>query len=83
MFLAQREKNMPVSGEMIKQKAVNLCAGLNIEDLKASDGWLQHFKEHHGERFLKITGEKLSSQPELIEPFKETFRECSARSLSE
>lgn len=73
-FLAQRERNMPVSGEMIKQKALNLCASLNISDFKASDGWLQRFKERYGVRFLKITGEKLSSQPELIAPFKERLK---------
>lgn len=73
-FLAQRERNMPISGEMIKQKALNLCASLNISEFKASDGWLQRFKERYGVRFLKITGEKLSSQPELIAAFKERLK---------
>lgn len=69
-FLAQRERNMPVSGNMIKQKALSLSTSLNVGNFKASDGWLQRFKERYGVRFLKITGEKLSSQPELINPFK-------------
>lgn len=73
-FLAQRERNMPVSGDMIKQKALSLSASLNDVNFKASDGWLHRFKERYGVRLLKITGEKLSSQPELINPFKVKLR---------
>lgn len=35
---------------------------------------MQRFKERYGVKFLKITGEKLSSQPELINPFKEKLK---------
>ncbi|KAK9880168.1 hypothetical protein WA026_010040 [Henosepilachna vigintioctopunctata] len=44
---------------------------MNIANFNASDGWLQRFKTRFGIRFLKITGEKLSSQPELVDPFKQ------------
>lgn len=73
-FINLREKNIPVSGDMIKQKALSISASLNIGDFRASDGWLQRFKNRYGVRFLKICGEKLSSQPELIDPFKDTLR---------
>ncbi|KAK9873522.1 hypothetical protein WA026_022934 [Henosepilachna vigintioctopunctata] len=64
---------MPVSGEIIKQKALNLKSAMNIANFNASDGWLQRFKTRFGIRFLKITGEKLSSQPELVDPFKQSL----------
>lgn len=73
-FIAQRERNMPVSGDMMKQKALSLTASMNLGNFRASDGWLQRFKERYGVRFLKISGEKLSSQPELVDPFKEKLR---------
>ncbi|XP_030766438.1 jerky protein homolog [Sitophilus oryzae] len=73
-FLAQRERNMPVSGDLIRQKALSLSVSLSVAGFKASDGWLQHFKQRHGVRLLKISGEKLSSQPELIDPFKARLR---------
>lgn len=58
-FLAQRERNMPVSGDLIRQKALSLSVSLNVGGFKASDGWLQRFKQRHGVRLLKISGEKL------------------------
>lgn len=71
-FLKQRRKNLPVTGDIIKAKAKNLHEILKENNLgfQASDGWLTRFKKRYGIRFLKISGEKLSSQPELIEPFK-------------
>lgn len=70
-FVKQRELNLPVTGDMIKHKALDLHKKLNLgsEKFNASDGWLQKFKWRHGVRLLKITGEKLSSQPELVNPF--------------
>ncbi|XP_031344576.1 jerky protein homolog-like [Photinus pyralis] len=70
-FVKQRERNLPVTGDMIKQKALVIHKQLNSqnETFNASDGWLQKFKWRHGIRLLKIAGEKLSSQPELINPF--------------
>ena len=32
------------------------------------------FKNRYGVRFIKITGEKLSSQPELVDPFKKKLQ---------
>lgn len=72
-FLTQRENNLPVSGHILKHKALALSKSLNISGFTASEGWLQRFKCRHGIRFLKITGEKLSSNPELVDPFKEKF----------
>ncbi|KAJ8966277.1 hypothetical protein NQ314_003645 [Rhamnusium bicolor] len=45
-FLKQRERNLPVTGEMIKQKALDFYTKLKIgnENFNASDGWLQKFK---------------------------------------
>lgn len=62
---------MPISGNMLKQKALSLSTDLNIGSFNASSGWLQRFKIRYGIRFLKVTGEKLSAQPELVDPFKE------------
>ncbi|XP_018569629.2 jerky protein homolog-like [Anoplophora glabripennis] len=60
---------------MLKQKTLMLSKSLNISTFTASDGWLQRFKCRQGVRFLKITGEKLSSNPEFVYPFKEKFKE--------
>jgi hypothetical protein len=70
-FLKQREQHAPINGDMIKEKAKTLHAKFYESSFRASNGWLQKFKKRYGIRFLKIAGEKLSSQPELIAPFKE------------
>ncbi|XP_066260464.1 jerky protein homolog-like [Euwallacea similis] len=73
-FLKQREKHVPISGEIIKERAKLLNAKLKeIENFVASDGWLQRFKTRYGIRLLSISGEKLSAQPQLIQPFKEKW----------
>lgn len=74
-FLRQRELNFPVTGDMLKHKALQLHQNLkkNNETFTASDGWLQKFKVRYGIRFLKMSGEKLSSAFENVSPFKAEF----------
>ncbi|XP_066258000.1 jerky protein homolog-like [Euwallacea similis] len=75
-FLNKRNKNFVVSGEMIKQKTKSIHSEIKETDKEftASEGWLQKFKKRFGIRFLRISGEKLSSQPELIDPFKKQLK---------
>lgn len=74
-FVRQRELNLPISGDILKQKAIQLHERLcsNNETFNASDGWLQKFKVRHGIRLLKMSGEKLSSTLENVSPFKGNF----------
>uniref|UniRef100_A0A0K8V8A3 Jerky-like n=2 Tax=Bactrocera latifrons TaxID=174628 RepID=A0A0K8V8A3_BACLA len=71
-FLKQRQKNYPVNGLIVKEKAKFFHSTIKEtqSDFNASDGWLQHFKKRYGVRFIKISVEKLSSRPELMDPFK-------------
>lgn len=74
-FLKQRERHTIITGEILKEKAKVLHAKFYTGSFHASNGWLQKFKKRYGIRFLKLAGEKLSSQPELIAPFKEKLSE--------
>lgn len=76
-FLQQRNKNYPVSGLMIKEKAKILHSKIkeNRSEFNASDGWLQRFKTRYGVRFSKVIGDKLFSQPDLGNPFKRKLQE--------
>lgn len=76
-FIRMRNRNWPVSGLMLKEKAKELHSQLKESEARfnASDGWLQRFKKRYGVRLLKITGEKLSSQPQLVDPFKQKLKE--------
>lgn len=71
-FLQQRRLHVPVSGDMICEKArifhrqiTNSNIGFN-----ASRGWLDKFKKRHGIRRLKMAGEKLSNDEAAIGPFQ-------------
>lgn len=76
-FLRQRERNAPISGLILKEKAKYFHENLYDKNstFSASSGWLQKFKKRFGIRFLTITGEKLSSQPELVSPFLRKLEE--------
>lgn len=69
-FIRMRDKNWPVSALMLKEKAKTLHSKLKEHDggFHASDGWLQGFKKRYGVRLLQVSGEKLSSQPQLVDP---------------
>ncbi|GBM09821.1 Jerky -like [Araneus ventricosus] len=55
-------KEVPTSGIMIQQKALNFNSKLGgSKEFQASSGWLEKFKNSHGIHQLSIVGEKLSS----------------------
>uniref|UniRef100_H3A9N6 HTH CENPB-type domain-containing protein n=1 Tax=Latimeria chalumnae TaxID=7897 RepID=H3A9N6_LATCH len=55
-FVAAREKNIPVSGDLLKSKAEQFARSLDIENFKCSNGWINR----HKMRFKTIVGEKAS-----------------------
>lgn len=73
-FLQQRNAHIPVSSDILRTKAKQFneqITGKN--DFLASSGWLDKFKLRHGIRFLKVCGEKLSSDVAAVIPFQEKF----------
>lgn len=69
----QRVKGVTLSECIVIEKAKILHAKYETGEFNASHGWFSRFKERHGIRILKVTGEKLSSQPELVAPFLNEF----------
>ena len=60
-FLEQRSKHTPVSGEILKAKAIEFYTKITKkDDFRASDGWLDRFKNRFGIRRLTTSSEKLS-----------------------
>ena len=44
-FLILRSENVPISGPMLKEKALEFAGGLNIEGFPGSEGWLEKWKK--------------------------------------
>lgn len=71
-FIQARSRGIPLSGPIIVTKAAEMNKKLNGDpNFKASIGWLDKFKFHHGIRQLDVSGEKLSANSSVISDFKE------------
>lgn len=58
MWLKQaRGQSLPVSGDLIKEKAMKLAELMHIPNFMASNGWLDNFKKRHGITFKTVQGE--------------------------
>lgn len=71
-FMNARERNVPISGALLKEKAVLFAKELQIEDFKGSDGWLDRWKTRHSVTFKTVAGEAKSCTPEMTASWDET-----------
>lgn len=46
-YLHARVNNLAISGKVLKEKALELASEVGLNSFKASNGWLQKFKERH------------------------------------
>lgn len=53
-----RASNIPLSGELLREKALDLAAQIGVKDFLCSDGWLTRFKLRH--RISLATGELMA-----------------------
>ena len=51
-FLILRSENVPISGPMLKEKALEFAGVLNIKGFQASEGWLEKEVSLHFSIFL-------------------------------
>ena len=51
-----REKNVPMTGVLLRDEAIFIANQLGIEDFRASTGWLRSFKVRNDVFFRKLHG---------------------------
>ena len=74
-FCQERRKGTPLSGPIVKEKALILHKKLEVEgEFTASEGWLDRWKTRHGVRYVAISGEKLSADDEAVKEFSLKFK---------
>ena len=57
-YCLARERNIPISGPLLKEEALLIAKKLDPEtSFKASNGWLDSFKKHHNIKNMKVSGE--------------------------
>ncbi|KAH6945611.1 hypothetical protein HPB50_009295 [Hyalomma asiaticum] len=54
-------KRIPVSGDLLRQKAETLALRMDIVGFKFSDGWLRNFKKRYDLSFKRMCGVGLST----------------------
>ncbi|XP_066139197.1 tigger transposable element-derived protein 4-like isoform X2 [Euwallacea fornicatus] len=73
-FEAGRKQNLPISGPVLQQKALNFAQQLGDKSFKASSGWLEKFKKRYGIVQKKICGESATVNEEHCNTWiQETF----------
>ena len=65
-----QKQNIPISGPMLQTKALIIVKHFEIENFKASNGWLEKFKLRHGIEFKHLCGESAEVNCEIAYIFK-------------
>ena len=55
MVTVVREKHIPVSGALVKEKALEFAKMLNYPDFQTNTGWLDKFKSPHDLSLIHIS----------------------------
>ena len=72
-FTAQRAKHIPISGPLLQEKARQIAEeiGLQPDDFKASNGWLEKFRNRHMIGYRQISGESAGVCATTTEEWKQ------------
>ena len=74
-FKQARSKNIPITGPLLQEKAVQFASELGYQDFKASNGWLDCWKAKFSIKFYKVCGESGDVNNETVTEFKGRIRE--------
>ncbi|XP_042894041.1 tigger transposable element-derived protein 4-like [Penaeus japonicus] len=70
-----RAANVPTSGRMVKEKALEYAASQGIDEFKGSTGWLDKFKTRHNINCTVLSGEGATVCSETVEMWKDRLPE--------
>ena len=69
-----RQRNVPVNGPILQAEACLITEKLHQPEFKASNGWLQSFKNHYGLKQLTVSGEAADVQQKSIDGWFERLK---------
>ncbi|KAH8028347.1 hypothetical protein HPB51_016170 [Rhipicephalus microplus] len=65
-----RSNRLPLSGDIVAEKASSLAIMLGIENSALSEGWLIRFKQRHDMVFKSVNGEKAAVNAETCNTWR-------------
>ena len=71
-FMNAWERNLPIGGHIIRDKALEFAKELNIMDFKASEGWLDRGKKRYNVIFRAIAVEERSCTADMTASWEQT-----------
>ena len=71
-LLVVRSRDVAVSALAFKTKAIEFAEKMNVENLKASDGWLDRWKKQFNVSFKTVCGESDACTGEMVLPWEHT-----------
>ena len=72
-----RGSNIPIIGSMNQEEAKEIANQLQIDDFKASNGWLQKWKNYYNIANFTISGEESDVNEETVNSCAERLRELT------
>lgn len=72
-----RDKNVPIGGPILQEKAQQFAVELGYKNFRASNGWLQNFKKRNELIFRKICGESASVDDGVCLEWKDKLAELT------
>ena len=71
-FVQMRRQGVPVSGPVLREKALSYAKEMDVKDFIASNSWFDRWKSRHGVAFKAIAGEAQSCTLEMTASWKES-----------
>lgn len=70
-YCLARQRLVPVTGPMLQEEALIIASSLGINEFKASNGWLQRFKDRNNIKQLVVSGESGDVSEETVAAWRE------------
>ncbi|XP_066253423.1 tigger transposable element-derived protein 6-like [Euwallacea similis] len=70
-FINARNRRIPISGGLVKEKAKEIAEKFGYKNFSASDGWLKKWRKRHNISFKYISGEAADVNQETVDEFLE------------
>ena len=74
-FCMAREANVPISGPMIQEEAIEIAKQLNVVEFRASNGWHEKWKSRHNIGQFSVAGESGDVSDEVVGSWSERLPE--------